>query len=73
MASLVALLDHPKCVRSSLLHDRIIKLMMAMLGPQLDVSRRTAGALGRTIMMPGGRGRVVEAEKEEEGEGGKGG
>ena len=57
MSSLVVLLDNPKAVRSPILHDKAVKLLLAMLGPQLDVQRRTAGsALGRTVMMTGGRG-----------------
>ena len=54
MASVAALLDSPRAVRSPILHDKAVKLLLAMLGPQLDVARRTAGGgLGRTAMMPG--------------------
>jgi hypothetical protein len=54
MSSLVALLEAPTLVRSPLLHDKMVRLLLTMLGPQLDVARRTVGSgLGRTVMMPG--------------------
>ena len=57
MSSIAALLDSPKAVRSPVLHDKAVKLLLAMLGPQLDVARRTVGSgLGRTVMRPGAPG-----------------
>ena len=57
MSSIAALLDSPKAVRSPVLHDKAVKLLLAMLGPQLDVARRTMGSgLGRTVMRPGAPG-----------------
>eukprot|EP00955_Chlamydomonas_euryale_P109300 365920-Chlamydomonas_euryale.AAC.27 len=54
MASVARILDRPAAVRSPLLHDKVVNLMLTMLGPQLDVSRRTVGSsLGRTVMLPG--------------------
>ncbi|GAX86675.1 hypothetical protein CEUSTIGMA_g14083.t1, partial [Chlamydomonas eustigma] len=54
MSTVVTLLEAPTLVRSPLLHDKMVKLLLTMLGPQLDVARRTAGSgLGRTVMMPG--------------------
>ena len=41
MASVAALLDSPRAVRSPILHDKAVKLLLAMLGPQLDVGIRT--------------------------------
>lgn len=57
MSSIATLLDSPKAVRSPILHDKAVKLLLAMLGPQLDVARRTAGSgLGMTVMRPGRAG-----------------
>ena len=61
MSSIAALLDSPKAVRSPVLHDKAVKLLLAMLGPQLDVARRTMGSgLGRTVMRPGVGGAIQE-------------
>uniref|UniRef100_A0A7S3VL76 Ubiquitin conjugation factor E4 core domain-containing protein n=1 Tax=Dunaliella tertiolecta TaxID=3047 RepID=A0A7S3VL76_DUNTE len=53
-SGLVALLNNTQCVRSTLLHDKIVSLLLSMLGPQLEVESRTIkGKLGATIMRPG--------------------
>ncbi|MEW5299691.1 MAG: hypothetical protein WDW36_002681 [Sanguina aurantia] len=48
--SLVTLLDSPTCVRSPLIHNKIVTLLMSMMAPQLATSR---GRLGRGHLSPG--------------------
>lgn len=50
-----------QCVRSPLLADKAVGLLLAMLGPQLDVSKRVArtASLAPTAMRPGGSVRVA--------------
>jgi len=43
-----------QCIRSTLLHDKIVSLLLSMLGPQLELEGRTMKSkLGVTIMRPG--------------------
>ena len=56
MSGLVTLLDHPECVRSTLLHNKLVSLLLAMVGPQLDSSKRArpgSSMLAPTYLRPG--------------------
>lgn len=48
--SLVTLLDSPSCVRSPLIHNKIVTLLMSMMAPQLA---GRGGRLGRGHLSPG--------------------
>ncbi|KAL6746135.1 ubiquitin elongating factor core-domain-containing protein [Haematococcus lacustris] len=54
-AGLVALLERPDCVASVLLHDKLARLLLAMLGPHLSVTQRAAktGSLATAPSRPG--------------------
>jgi len=53
--ALATLLDSPQCVKSPLLADKITSLLLVMIGPQLDVSKRVArtASLGPERSRPG--------------------
>lgn len=54
--SLVALLEHPDKVKSLLVVSKVVRLLLVMLSPQLQASKRadsSGGALGATHMRPG--------------------
>eukprot|EP00878_Enallax_costatus_P005871 GHUV01006159.1.p1 GENE.GHUV01006159.1~~GHUV01006159.1.p1 ORF type:complete len:513 (+),score=160.68 GHUV01006159.1:14-1552(+) len=53
MMSLVTLLEHPSEVRSLLVVAKLVQLLLVMLAPQVNLERRTRGALGRSNLSPG--------------------
>ena len=52
----MVLVQSPGEVRSLLVLHKLIHLLLVMLAPQIDVARRTVGALGKTYMRPGATG-----------------
>jgi hypothetical protein len=62
MGSLLTLLEHPSQVASLLVVAKLVHLLLSMLAPQIDVGRRTMGALGKTYMRPGEGGGVNRRE-----------
>eukprot|EP00798_Chlamydomonas_sp_ICE-L_P010125 gene10125-8025_t len=53
MSALIAMLDSPECVRSTLVHNKIIELLLAMLSPQLRANKSGDTGLGRRAMQTG--------------------
>ncbi|KAF6265753.1 ubiquitin elongating factor core-domain-containing protein [Scenedesmus sp. NREL 46B-D3] len=53
MRSLVTVLEHPSEVRSLLVVAKVVQLLLVMLAPQVNLERRTRGALGRSNLSPG--------------------
>ncbi|KIZ03660.1 hypothetical protein MNEG_4303 [Monoraphidium neglectum] len=56
MRALVALLEHPELVKSLLVVSKVVHLLLVMLSPQMQVSRRadsSGGAFGSSYMRPG--------------------